>query len=101
MTRSELLNLVVSALRRHLPAAAHEATQALAEEIVGLFEAAGPVGSRRVKIVYDPKADLAWSARDTDSDELMLWAPDRMTLLNDCRERGWTVIDQESPWKSE
>ena len=101
MTRSDLLSVVAIALRRHFPAAAHDATQALAEELVALFEAAGPVGSRRVKVVYDPKADLAWSARDAESDELMLWARDRMTLLNDCRERGWTVIDQESPWKSE
>jgi hypothetical protein len=102
MTRSDLIKLIVTTLRRHFPAAPLEATQSVAEELVGVLEAAGAVGeARRVKIVYDPKADLAWSARDDESDELMLWAPDRMTLLNDCRERGWTIIDQESPWKSE
>jgi hypothetical protein len=102
MTRSDLIKQIVAALRRHFPAASYEATQKVAEELGDLVEAAGYVGeARRVKIVYDPKADLAWSARDAESDELMLWAPDRMTLLNDCRERGWTVIDQESPWKSE
>jgi len=102
MTRSDLTKLIITALRRHFPASPHEATQSLAEELIDLFEAAGGVGeARRVKIVYDPKADLAWSARDAASNELMLWESDRRTLLNACRERGWAVIDQESPWKSE
>ena len=100
MTRSDLTKLVVTALRRHFPAAPHELTQSIAEELVDLFETSGGVAdARRVRIVYDPKADVAWSARDAESNELMLWDADRATLLNDCRERGWTVIDQDSPWK--
>ena len=102
MTRSDLIKLIVTTLRRHFPAAPREATQSVAEELVDLFEAAGPVGQAwRVRIVYDPKADLAWSARDIETEELMLWHADRLTLLRDCRERGWTVVDQDSPWKSE
>ena len=67
-----------------------------------VFAAAGLVGeARRVKIVYDSKADLAWSARDVESNELMLWHADRPLLLRDCRDRGWTVIDQDNPWKAE
>jgi hypothetical protein len=102
MTRSDLMKLIVAAVRRNFPAAPQDATERLAEELVDVFAAAGPMGeTRRVKIVYDPKADLAWSARDIDTNELMLWHADRSTLLRDCRERGWTVIDQESAWKSE
>ena len=102
MTRSDLKKLIVAAVRRNFPAAPQEATERLADELVDAIEAAGLMGEvRRVKIVYDPKADLAWSARDIETSELMLWHTDKSTLLRDCRERGWTVIDQESPWKSE
>lgn len=102
MTRSDLMKLIVAAVRRNFPAAPQEATERLAEELVDVFEAAGPIGeARRVKIAYDPKADIAWSARDIETNEMMLWHTDRLTLLRDCRERGWTVIDQESPWKGE
>jgi hypothetical protein len=102
MTRSDLKKLFVAAVRRNLPAAPQEATERLAEDLVDVIEAAGLMAkARRVKIIYDPKADLAWSARDIETDELILWHADRSTLLSDCRERGWTVIDQESPWRSE
>ena len=60
MNGSDLMKLIVAAVRRNLPMAPEEATHRLAEELVDGIEAAGLLGAkaRRVRIVYDPKADL-------------------------------------------